>query len=240
MKIIFAPAKDMDLSNPINKKINTNDKTNKIMESIKKLSDKELIKAFKISESKLEEVKTYISNFNNDTSFKALDLYNGLSYKTLKSKQLSDNALEYINSNMLIFSALYGPISPNKLVKPYRLDFLSRLKIDGDNLKKFWNSDFNDAIDTGDVLLNLASEEFSSLLNQENYDWYDFEFYYKDPKSGELKSHSTNSKKGRGWMVRYLSENNISDLDELRKCDDEFVYSKDLSSDKVFGFIRKD
>lgn len=239
MKIIFSPAKDMDLTNPINRDFKINDKTLKIIKHIKKLSDKKLMDAFKISEKKLDEVKSYISSLDDPTSFAALDLYNGLSFKSLKAENLSDEALEYLKSYALIFSALYGPISPDKLIKAYRLDFLSKLKIDDKSLKKYWGEDFNNAIDADEVVLNLASEEFSSLLDQERYDWYHFEFYYQD-KSNKIKSHSTNSKKGRGWMLRYLAQNQITDLDKLKDCDDEFVYDKEMSSDRKFVFIRKD
>ncbi|MFM1524093.1 MULTISPECIES: peroxide stress protein YaaA [Helcococcus] len=237
MKIIFSPTKDMNLDNPINTDWILTEETHKIINELQKLSDEELKKKLKINDNILETVKGYISSFSKNITYPALFMYNGLSYKAMNPSSFNDEQLKYLNENLLILSALYGPISPNTLIKPYRLDFLSKIKIDNKTLKSFWKPLYNLEIPNRETILNLASNEFSDLFDKSKYNWIDFEFY--ENKNGKLKTHSTTSKKGRGWMVSYLTKNNIKYPEELKKIKDEFSYSEELSEENRFVFIKE-
>lgn len=237
MKIIFSPTKDMNLENPIDTDWILTEETHKIINELQKLSDEELKKKLKINENILETVKGYISEFRKNVTYPALFMYNGLSYRTMNPSSFNDAELKYLNQHLLILSALYGPILPNTLIKPYRLDFLSKIKIDNKTLKSFWKPLYNLEIPNGETVLNLASNEFSDLFYKSNYNWINFDFY--ENKNGKLKSHSTTSKKGRGWMVSYLAKNNIKYPEELKKIKDEFSYSEELSEENRLVFIKE-
>lgn len=237
MKIIFSPTKDMNLDNPINTDWILTEETHKIISELKKLSDEELKKNLKINDNILETVKDYISSFSKNVTYPALFLYNGLSYRTMNPSSFNDEQLKYLNKNLLILSALYGPIMPNTLIKPYRLDFLSKIKIEGKTLKTFWKPLYNLEIPNGETILNLASNEFSDLFDKSKYNWIDFEFY--ENKNGKLKTHSTTSKKGRGWMVGYLAKNNINDIKKLKDIKDSFSYSEEMSEENKLLFIKE-
>lgn len=237
MKIIFSPTKEMNLDTPITNDWILTEETYKIINELKKLSDEEIKKKLKINDNILKTVKSYISSFDEKLTYPALFMYNGLSYRTMNPFALNDADIKYLNQHLIILSALYGPISPNTFIKPYRLDFLSKIKIDNKSLKSFWKPLYNLEISNGDTILNLASNEFSELFDKSNYIWIDFEFY--ENKNDELKSHSTISKKGRGWMVSYLARNKIKNISELKKIKDEYSYNPELSSDSKMIFIKK-
>lgn len=237
MKIIFSPTKEMVLNSPISTDWILTKETYKIINELKKLSDEELKKKLKINDNILKTVKSYISSFDENLTYPALFMYNGLSFRTIKPSTLSDEELKYLNQHLLILSSLYGPILPNTLIKPYRLDFLSMIKIDNKSLKSFWKPLYNLEISNGDTILNLASNEFSELFDKSNYIWIDFEFY--EIKNNKLKSHSTISKKGRGWMVSYLAKNKIKEISKLKKIKDEYSYNKELSHGNKMIFIKK-
>lgn len=238
MHIIFSPSKEMTLNKPLKEEWNPN-KTSKILIKIlKEMSDTELKKSLKLSDSKFEEVKTYLNGFNKPTSYKAINLYQGLSFRQLDYNSLDSPSQKFLDDHLLILSALYGPISPQENIKPYRLDFNTSLKNLEGSLKSLWTDQYNSCIEPGELVFNLASDEFSSLFNQEKYQWIDFDFLEK--RDNELKSHSTISKKGRGWMVSYIAINKIEDLAKLKEIDDNYYYSQDHSTNNKFVYIKKD
>ena len=108
-------------------------------------------------------------------------------------------------------------------------------------MRHLWGSDFNDFFEKGETVLNLASQEFSVMLDQDRYHWVDFEFYEYDPnKANRLKKHSTISKKGRGKMVAFLASNQIKNLTDIKKFDaDGYQFESNYSNDKKFVFIKQ-
>lgn len=237
MKIIFSPSKEMAFKNPIDQKVKYSKNTKAIIEELKSLDDQDLKKAFQISDEVLAEVKDYIEGFSKDQGYVAIEMYKGLSYRTLDIESLDREALAYLEDHLKILSAFYGPISPEKIIRPYRLDFTSKIKIQDKSLKTLWKEDFSKAFERKEDILNLASNEFSSLLKREDFSWYDFEFF--EEENGRLKSHSTISKKARGLMVRYLAQEKIEDIEKIKNFSlDSYKYNKDLSEDRKFVFVK--
>lgn len=114
---------------------------------------------------------------------------------------------------------------------------MSNLKINNISLKNIWKPVLNKSLAPKEFILNLASDEFSNLLEKENYNWLDFEFYEK--KNETLKKHSTISKKARGKMVKFLAENNIKNKEDIKNFNyDNFHFSKELSNENLFVFIK--
>ena len=132
MKIIFSPTKEMSLENPVNKDWKLSDYSKTVLDEYIK---SDLKKSLKINNSIFEDVKKYVSMFDVKKSYQSINLYNGISFRTLDMNTLSKDDKQYIYDNLLICSALYGPIRPDSLIKPYRLDFNSKLKINDTSLK---------------------------------------------------------------------------------------------------------
>lgn len=234
MKIIFSPSKEMNLENPIDKDWKLSEYNKTILNEYIKDGLKEKLK---INDSIFETVKSYISEFDNKVSYKAYEMYNGLSFRYLDVYSLDNIAKKYLDQNLLICSALYGPINADKLVKPYRLDFHSRLKVDDSTLKTFWKDKYDEHLSPKDLVLNLASKEFAEIFNQSKYHWINFEFY--EENNGNLKSHSTISKKGRGYILRQFAIKNIQSVEDIFNTKFEnYDISKDSTKDNII-FIKK-
>ena len=237
MKIIFSPSKEMTFDNPIEEKVEFNDKIKIIIEELKKLKPIEIKEIYKISDKVLEEVLNYINNFDKIESYRAIEMYTGIAFRSFDVASLKEDERKYMDDHLKIMSAFYGPLCPEELVRPYRLDFNTKLKIDGKSLKNFWKEEYNNSFDEGEVILNLASNEFSSLLYRKNFTIYDFEFFEK--KNGKLKSHSTISKKARGIMLNFICKNKITNLEEIKKFDmDGFKYEYKMSEERKFVFVK--
>ncbi len=63
-------------------------------------------------------------------------------FREVKADTLNEKELNYLNNNLVILSAHYGALKPFDMIKPYRLDFNTRLP-DVD-LKSFWKDKIND------------------------------------------------------------------------------------------------
>lgn len=238
MKIIFSPAKDMDFSKKVySEDLFISEKTKGILKEISLLSKENLKKSLKLSDNLLDDVYDYYENFYEKPFFRAIDLYNGLSFRQL-DKNFTEDEEKYIKDYLIILSSLYGMINGLKYISPYRLDMNAKIKVDNLNLKKYWIEEYNN-INKNEKIFNLASDEFSSLINRKNYEFIDFSFY--KIKDNKLKSHSTTAKKGRGIILNNLIKNEINNLDELLELEiNALIYRKDLSSKNNIVYILND
>ena len=145
-----------------------------------------------------------------------------------------------MKNNLLILSALYGVSLAFDLLKKYRLDMT--MSIIDKGLYNFWKKDINDYISNilskDEVLLNLASGEFSKLIDNKKISMINIDF--KEEKDGAYKSVSTYSKKARGQFLNYLIKNQIANLEDIKKIKlDGYSLNKDLSDEKNLIFTRK-
>ncbi len=214
MNIIFSPAKTFNLKKSYDVDWSVGDKTVELVNVLSSLSTANLQSILKISDKLVEENKSYINGFHDGRSYRAIEMYNGMAYKSLDYKSLDSKSVDYLCNTLYILSAFYGLIRPFDYIKPYRLDFNVKLKVGGISLKNYWKSYYNSVIPEGESILNLASNEFSELFDKSNYRWYDFDFF--EIVNGEKKRHSTISKKGRGRLLRELAINEVYSIEEIK------------------------
>ena len=237
MKIIFSPSKEMSFQSPYKEATTYSDKTKIIISELKNLKKDEIKNIYKISDKVADEVLNYIDNFYIEESYRAIEMYTGLAFRKFDIDSLNPDEKSYLDEHLVILSAFYGPINPEKLVRPYRLDMNVGIKIDGLSLKNFWKDEFNSAFEDGETILNLASDEFSNLIDRKKFKIYDFDFFEK--KDGKLKSHSTISKKSRGLMLNYICKNKIENLENLKNFNLEgFEFAEELSTESKLTFIK--
>ena len=246
MKIIFSPSKEMREENIFeNKKIEFTeskfkDKTNILIKILSKKSINEIENIMKLKGELLNNTYKDIQNYDKLKYIPAISMYYGVSFKELELEDYSEKSLKYLKNNLLILSALYGASLAFDLLKKYRLDMT--MSITDKGLYNFWKKDVNDYIsnilDKDEILLNLASSEFSRLIDNKKILMINIDF--KEEKDGTYKSISTYSKKARGKFLNYLVKNQVSNLEEITKIElDGYNINKDLSDEKNFIFTRK-
>ena len=246
MKIIFSPSKEMREENIFeNKKIEFTefkfkDKTNILMSVLKEKSIDEIKNIMKLKGDLLNKTYKGIQDYDKLKSIPTISMYYGVSFKELELEDYSEKSLKYLKNNLLILSAFYGISLPFDLLKKYRLDMTMSIMNKG--LYNFWKKDVNDYIlnilDKGEILLNLASGEFSKMIDSKKISMINIDF--KEEKDGVYKSVSTYSKKARGKFLNYLIKNQINNLEDIKEVElDKYSLNKDLSDEKNFVFTRK-
>jgi cytoplasmic iron level regulating protein YaaA (DUF328/UPF0246 family) len=231
MKIILSPSKtanwtkvdyleDKELSYPT--------KTTTLFQKITALSKAQLKTALSLSDSLMNPTYDLYHDADNRDLFHAFPSFNGLVFKQLNKETYQAQEWDYIAKHVRILDALYGVLEPGTCIRPYRLDMKAKL---GLNLYDFWTitPDFKD-----EQIINLASNEFSSMLSLE---MIDIVFY--QCQSGTCKTQATYSKMGRGKMLDYMITNHVTTIDQIKAFHaDGYQYDATRSSANKIAFSR--
>ena len=177
----------------------------------------------------------FYQNYENEKSGNALTSYTGVAYKSIGIDTFDIEDFEYLKSHLVILSALYGILTPYTNIKEYRLDMTNSI-FENKSLYEVWKNSVNEYFEKEDIILNLASKEYSKLIKSDTL--IDFEFW--NDTNGKLKQISTNSKKMRGFTLNYIVKNRITNINNLKDITlNEYVFNKDMSSKKKFVYVKK-
>lgn len=228
MKMVLSPAKslnfDSDLPTNQNSKPCFLKEAKQINELLKEKSPNELSRLMKISEKlgtlNWERNKNFSTPFNSDNARPAIYTFDGDVYSGLDVFNLPKNKISFMQNSLRILSGLYGVLKPLDLIQAYRLEMATRFPINKNkNLYEFWKdkvtSFLNDELKEGELFLNLASNEYFSVINTGVLNSKVITPQFKDFKNGTLKMISFYAKKARGMMARYLIESGEVNAESL-------------------------
>lgn len=232
MKIIISPAKSLNFdrvlptldfsfpeflkeSKTINDVLKT--KNPKHLKELMKISDK-------IAELNWNRNLNFEMPFNSNNARPALFTFDGDVYSGIDSFTLSETKIKKAQASLRILSGLYGLLKPLDLMQAYRLEMGTKLVVGSSkNLYEFWNNkitnSLNRELDTNELLINLASNEYSAVINKDLLKVDMISPVFKDFKNGKFKIISFYAKKARGMMTRFLLDNDIESADDLKQFD---------------------
>lgn len=241
MKILIPTAKELNKKAVAKDKVQLNEKTKKIIKVFAEKTEEELAKIYKIKIDKANEEYSRWQNLKigEAKSYEALDLFNGLMYRNIERSSLNEEDVRYIQNNVFITTSLYGVINAFDIIQEHRLDFLQNVKINEKSLKNFWREDYDKSIEGEDFVISLLSSEFEEVFSKDVRTKF-IKINFMEEKEGELKTHSTISKKARGKFLTELVKRKITKLENIKEIKfDGFEYIAELSEDNVFAFVAK-
>ena len=222
-----------------------------LVDKIKQLSRTEL--------AQLLDINSNLAKLNADRHFnwqvpfttnnakQTVFVFNGEVFHGLDAKSFSPGDFDYLQSHLRILSGLYGVLRPLDLIQPYRLDVSTRLKTDaGNNLYAFWQSRITESLNKAvvasggsKILLNLASGEYFKSISRRQLDAEVIDFDFLENKNDRYTPIVMYIKKARGMMVRYVIQNRIENVEDLKGFSDEgYWFSPQLSTESKFVFTR--
>jgi len=254
MIIILSPAKRLDFSNPGSTALKSmpeyGEEAKKIASILASYSPNELKDLLGVSNKLAHESydKYQRWGLTSDTSSarQAMLAYRGDVYNGLHANDLDEDGLEWSQGHFRILSGLYGVLRPMDLIMPYRLEFATKLKIEGyKELYSFWNDHINRSLhalkisEGSGVLVNLASAEYYKSINTRMLGFDVITPVFKEYRNGEYKFLSMFGKKARGMMSRFIIENKLADPEQIKLFDmDGYFYNAPLSKDREWVFTR--
>ncbi|MGB3366956.1 MAG: YaaA family protein [Acidaminobacteraceae bacterium] len=235
MKILLSPSKTQDFSNPLaigeNKPVHDN-VTKKIHNYLKKMDLSEILSAYKISEKLALEVESMIKSYKKSDFSEAISAYTGSVYREIKVESYSKEEMEFLQNNIRILSSFYGVLKPLDLIRPYRLDMKTKLKeLD---IKSIWSEIYSSEFQNEDLVVNLASKEFSSLIR---LDIVNVEF--KDYSVDKYLVKATYAKTARGKMVNEIVKSKCRNIEDIKSIVvDNYIYNESVSQKNNLVFTR--
>lgn len=252
MKIILSPAKSLDFDNAKQYESGSIpqfiDKSEYLAGKLKKYSPKKIKDLMGVSDEiahlNFDRFQRWSFPFSNEAR-QALFVFTGEAYRGLDANSLTNEEVIRANEKLRILSGMYGILKPLDLMLPYRLEMGTSLKITPKttNLYKFWADQLSNALESEmkeeEVLVNVASNEYSKALNLNNFKRKVITCSFKEEKNGEFKAIMTFAKRARGLMARFIIQQNIEDPEYLKAFDlDGYTYNEALSDQNEFVFTR--
>ncbi|MDO5523893.1 MAG: YaaA family protein, partial [Bacteroidia bacterium] len=212
MQIIMSPAKLMDFDTR-EENIKTTkpvfpEKTGKVLEVCKKLSQTDIAEKMKVNRDIAQKVHGYFQSFNlKSTPLRAAALaYNGIAYKGLNAHDFTKEDIGFAQKHLNILSGFYGVLKPFDRIKPYRLEFSRKIQPKGyGSLYDFWQNDVNGYLaerlkKDEKVIINVASKEYSKAVNKKLLPKGTriIEINFLQQENNDFKQIVVHSKKARG------------------------------------------
>ncbi|MCH5210199.1 MAG: peroxide stress protein YaaA [Oscillospiraceae bacterium] len=168
--------------------------------------------------------------------------YDGIQYQYMAPQVFENSYFEYVETHLRIISGLYGILKPFDGIVPYRLEMQAKLKTDFcSNLYDYWKDKiYSELAKDNDVILNLASNEYSkTVIKYLSPDIRLINCIFGEMIGGKVKEKGVYVKMARGEMVRYMAENNIEDIEQIKGFDRlGFSFSDELSEPDQYVFLK--
>ncbi|MBV1924713.1 MAG: peroxide stress protein YaaA [Flavobacteriaceae bacterium] len=229
MKIVISPAKSLDYTTQLptrratqpvflaqaehlNTKMAT--KSKNVIKKLMGISDN-------LAELNHQRYQDFSIPFTNENARPAVYAFSGDVYIGLDVYSLPEEKLDALQDKLRILSGMYGLLKPLDLMQAYRLEMGTELKINRKkNLYGFWGNTLTDALNEelkeDELFINLASKEYFKAIQPKKLNVPVISPVFKDYKNGKLKIISFFAKKARGSMVRYIIDNNVETIEQLK------------------------
>ncbi|WP_438448058.1 peroxide stress protein YaaA [Gorillibacterium sp. sgz5001074] len=173
----------------------------------------------------------------------AVFAYEGIQYQYMAPGVFQTKELEYLQDHVRILSGFYGLLRPMDGVVPYRLEMQAKWSGPGfRSLYAYWGRRLADQLfrETR-VILNLASKEYSKCISP--YVEGDVRFVtcvFGQLIDGKVVEKSTFAKMARGEMVRYMAENGVQSVEEVKAFNRmNFEYAEERSDGSTYVFLQR-
>lgn len=254
MQIIISPAKTLDFETVPKFADHTLptylDDSCELMDQLKLLDPTDLSSLMKISEKlgnlNYDRNQSWQTPFTPENSKQCIYAFKGDVYTGLDAEDLDKKDIQFAQKHLKILSGLYGLLKPLDLIQPYRLEMRTRFANDkGDNLYQFWGDKITKAInkdlENNPVLINLASIEYSKVLQMKDINAEIITPVFKDKKNGTYKLISFYAKKARGLMSRFIIANKINKPQQIKEFDlAGYQFNQSLTKDNDWVFTREE
>lgn len=255
MLIVVSPAKTLDYTTPPKiKKFTLPDYLDDSAELIHRMREfssldiSELMKvSTKIADLNFDRFEVWDRKFTEKNAKQAVLAFKGDVYTGLDAESFTAKDFAFAQKHFRMLSGLYGLLRPLDLMQAYRLEMGTRLSNErGKNLYEFWGDTVTEGLNAqlkevkSKYLINLASNEYFKVVKPKVLDGEIITPAFKELKNGEYKMIGVYAKKARGLLSRYIIQNQLSDIEDIKSFDlDGYKFNKKVSKGNNWVFTRK-
>lgn len=213
-----------------------------ILQALTQLSTEELAKAYKIKPEAAQREAQRLTAIAEGTSpaYPAYQLFNGLMYRHILTRNLTQAQRDYFLQRVYIASSFYGIIPVNYPIAEHRLDFQTKVRIANTSLKQYWRPKYDQFAQEHTTIVSLLSSEFESVFSKHLKSLW-ISPVFMEEKEGQLKTHATISKKARGDFLTACIAQQCQTKKDLKKLVfSGFCYDNHRSTDTTYVYIKKE
>lgn len=255
MKLITAPSKTQQFNGRTyaEHSLPTLLEQTKVLSSLLKLIDRqELSRLMKISdrltESTYKLIQSFSHPFSPDNAKQALFTFQGAAYSAITAEAYTKEQLHHAQEHLFILSGFYGILRPLDLMQPYRLEMGCSISAGkAASLYRFWQTPITNIInqslreDSDKILINLASKEYSRVVDQKSLQGEMVTITFKQLHKGKFRTIPIHAKKARGLMIHFVISQQIDKAAKLKKFNlDGYCFSKEDSTATEWVFLKKE
>jgi cytoplasmic iron level regulating protein YaaA (DUF328/UPF0246 family) len=191
--------------------------------------------------------KFHLKHVTQDLTYPSLYIFQGDVYQGLQAASWSAKDVSYAQEHLGILSGLYGLLRPLDRIQPYRLEMgvaLSNPR--GKNLYAYWDEPIAHTINRlvaqhkHPALINLASNEYFKAINTKTIKCPIITINFYEKKGNDIKMIGLFAKKARGMMARFLMQNQIDTLDDIKNFNEAgYHFDKEMSNSNTLSFVCK-
>lgn len=193
-----------------------------------------------------DRFKVFSDDPADDAVKPAAFAFNGDTYQGLEAKTLSKDDLDWAQDHLRILSGLYGVLRPLDALQPYRLEMGSRLKTRrGSTLYDYWGATIAKSLNAQaqavgtDTLVNSASQEYFGAVKPAALKLRVVTPQFMEIKDDKPRIVSFFAKRARGAMARYIVENRLTDVSDIKGfTSGGYRFDADLSEGDNWVFAR--
>jgi len=252
MKILLSPAKSLNFKSNLPTEIHSEPcflkEANFLNSILKSKTPAEISELMHISSSlgelNYERFQEWSSSPNKENARQAIYAFSGDVYKGIDSYTIKNDKMDFMQNSIRILSGHYGLLKPLDLIQPHRLEMGTKMPFNSyKNLYEFWKKqvslELNEQISENEPVLNLASNEYFKVIDSKVIDSPIYSVNFKQYRDGDFKTIAIYSKKARGLMTRFIIDNQIDSIDDVKSFNyDGYIFHEEFSKDKDFIFTR--
>ena len=227
MLVVLSPAKSLDYETPLSVSASTQpqfvEQAAALVNILRPMSPADISELMSVSDKlgvlNATRYSEWSTKFTKKNSRPALLAFNGDVYDGFDAKTLDEDGLAFAQKHVRILSGLYGILRPLDLMQPYRLEMGTKLPNPaGKDLYAYWKQTVAPALNARVV-----------------------QPVFQDYKNGQYKIISFFAKKARGLMARYIVDQRITDVEQLKKFKVAgYAFAHKESTENTWVFRRKE
>ena len=250
MLAILSPAKSLDYGRrfdiPTPTRPRLDDRTDALVLRAQGMAVPDLMAKMHISAAIADTNHNRWQHFWQQDEQPAIQVFDGDVYTGLDAKTMTSDDIVFAQQELRILSGLYGLLRPMDLMRPYRLEMGTKRFPADQKLSIWWEAAVADLLaeDLSEVqqsngdrsLLNLASQEYYAAVKgrlPKDVRVVDIEFIAADGRF--ITMHA---KVARGLMARWMIDNRIARIDDMRGFDAD-GYAFDASASQADNWVFK-
>jgi cytoplasmic iron level regulating protein YaaA (DUF328/UPF0246 family) len=250
MLVVISPAKKLDYSSSIQAPSLSQpallDHAEELSLGLKALAPQDVSSLMHLSDKlgalNYERFQEWQTPFNADNARAAVLAFKGDVYQGLDADNMSAEDLHWAQDHLRILSGLYGVLRPLDLMQAYRLEMGTKFANQrGVDLYQFWGDIITAELNRGGaaVLVNLASNEYFKSVRKKDITARIVTPVFMDKKDDKYKIISFYAKKARGLMSRYIIQNRVTEVEQIKQFDSAgYLYNAPLSDQDAPVFLR--